>query len=553
MAGKPVSLLTGYHRSWFRGDLLAGVTVTAYLIPQVMAYAELAGLPAVTGLWAAAGALLGYAFVGSSRVLSVGPESTTALMTAAVLGASPAASANPAAFAAALALMVALICLLGWFVGFSAFADLLSRPVLVGYMTGIAVVMVVSQLDRLTGTTASGDSTGADLVSLVENIDGVHAPTLALGLATLAVLLLGSWAFPRAPVALIGMLGAAGVSVLLDLPGAGVEVIGTIPTGLPMPAVPAVGLGDVAGLVLPALGVALVGYTDNVLTARSFADRRQEAIDPRRELLGLGLANIGSGLMHGFPVSSSGSRTAIADAVGARSQVTSLVTLAATVAAIFTMGPVLAAFPSAALGAVVVYAAVRLIEIAELRRFAAFRRSELLLCVATIAAVLVLGVLQGVLIAIVLSVLDLLRRVARPHDAVEGTVPGVAGMHDIDDYPLAQQVPGLVVYRYDSPLFFANAGDFLRRAVRAVDGAQQPVRWLVLNTEAMVEVDITAADALETLRRQMTERGVTLALARVKQDLRDELKPTGLLDRIGADRIFPTLPMAVSAYESSQR
>ena len=271
-------------------------------------------------------------------------------------------------------------------------------------------------------------------------------------------------------------------------------------------------------------------------------------IDPRRELLALGAANVGAGLMQGFPVSSSGSRTAIGDAVGSRTQLTSLVTVAATVLAVLVARPVLAAFPTAALGAVVVYAAVRLIDVAEFRRLARFRSSEFLIAVATTVAVLVVGVLQGVLVAVGLSILDLLRRVARPHDAVEGFVPDIAGMHDVDDYPEASLVPGLMVYRYDSPLFFANAEDFRARARAAVAASETPVRWFVLNTEAVIEVDITAVDALESLRADLTGQGIVFAFARMKQDLRDELAPTGLLERIGEDHLFPTLPTAVEAY-----
>jgi SulP family sulfate permease len=252
--------------------------------------------------------------------------------------------------------------------------------------------------------------------------------------------------------------------------------------------------------------------------------------------------------MHGFPVSSSGSRTAIGHAVGGRTQLTSLVTVVTTVLAVFTLRPLLASFPTAALGAVVVYAAVRLVDIAEFRRLARFRLTELLIALATTGAVLIVGVLPGVLVAIGLSVLDLLRRVARPHDAIQGFVPDLAGMHDVDDYPSASVIPGLMVYRYDSPLFFANTEDFRRRALAAVAGADEPVRWFVLNVEAIVDVDIDAVDVLEELRKRLTGQGVVFALARMKQDLRDSLGRTDLLQRIGEDHLFPTLPTAVEAF-----
>jgi SulP family sulfate permease len=536
----------GYQRAWLRGDLVAGVTVTAYLVPQVMAYADLAGVPAVSGLWAAVGGLTAYALVGSSPLLSAGPESTTALMTAAALGAVGASSADRADLALALAMAVALLCLLGWFGHLSALAQLLSRPVLVGYMSGIAAIMVMSQLGKLFGTPTSAGGFLAEGRELVRHLDDVQVPTLVVGVVTLTVMLGGAALWPRAPMALVGMLGSTAAVSVLDLTDHGVKVIGDIPARLPAPGLPDVSGHDVLSLLGPALGIAFVGYTDNILTARAFATRRDERVDARRELLAVGAANLGSALMHGFPVSSSGSRTAIADLSGARSQLAGLVTVVVTLISVLVLGPVLAAFPTPALAAVVVYAAVRLVDVAEFRRYAAFRRSELLLALGTTVAVLLVGVLVGVLVAIGLSILDLLRRVARPHDAIEGFVPGLAGMHDVDDFPDAEPVPGLVVYRYDSPLFFANADDFHARARAAAAGVD--VRWFVLNTEAIVEVDITAVDALESLRHELVDRGIIFALARIKQDLRSQLAPSGLLERIGEEYLFPTLPTAVDAY-----
>ncbi|OIJ27635.1 SulP family inorganic anion transporter [Nocardioides luteus] len=541
----------GYQRRWLWSDLLAGVTITAYLVPQVMAYAELAGLPPETGLWACVGAMLVYGFLGTSRLLSVGPESTTALMTAAAIGATPAAAQDPGSFAATLALVVAAICVVGWLARVSVLAELFSRPVLVGYMAGIAVLMVVSQLDNLTGVQVEGDGVLSELASFVRNLDQVHLPTLLLGLGAAAAMIIGSLLAPRAPVALLGMLAATGLVALLG-EGHGLRLVGEISIRPPTPGLPDLDPGLLVSMLAPALGVAFVGYTDNILTGRAFAGR-DDHVDAHRELLALGGANVGSALLHGFPVSSSGSRTAIGHAVGGRTQLTSYVTAAATVAAVLLLAPVLEAFPQAALGAVVVYAATKLVEVGELRRFARFRRSELVLALVATVAVLVAGVMWGVLIAVGLSVLDLLRRVAHPHDAVLGLVPGLAGMHDVDDYPDAEEVPGLLVYRYDSPLFFANAEDFRTRALAAVDDAAWPVEWFLLNVEANVEVDITAVDALESLRRALADRGVVLAIARIKQDLRASLAPSGILDRIGEDHLFPTLPTAVEAYRRRER
>lgn len=538
-----------YERSWLRYDLLAGVTVAAYLVPQVMAYAEVAGLPAVVGLWAIMGPLLVYAVLGSSRQLSIGPESTTALMTAATVGSIAAGDpARHAAFAAALALVVGALCIIGWVGRLGFLADLLSKPVLVGYMAGIAAIMIASQLGKLTGIRVDADSFLTEIGFVISHLDEVHGPTLALAAGVLVFLLAASWVMPRVPVPLVGMLLAAGAVAVFDLRARGVAVVGNIPGGLPTPSVPNVSGSDVASLLLPAIGVAIVAYSDNVLTARSFATRNGYEIDSNQELLALGAANVASGVMQGFPVSSSGSRTVIGDSLGSRSQLYSLVALATVVVTLLFLRPVLAAFPTAALGAIVVYAATRLVDVAEFRRIARFRRSELMLAVATTAGVLALDVLYGVLLAIGLSILDLLRRVSRPHDGILGFAPGVAGMHDIDDYPDAIPVQGLVVYRYDSPLFFANVEDFKRRALASIDVAEPPAEWFLLNAEANVQVDITAIDALDELRQELTRRGIVFAMARVKQDLRGDLWSSGFVQSVGEDRIFMTLPTAVEAY-----
>ncbi|HSK95316.1 MAG TPA: SulP family inorganic anion transporter, partial [Euzebyales bacterium] len=432
-------------------------------------------------------------------------------------------------------------------------ADLLSRPVLVGYLTGIALIMISGQLEKITGVPVDGDTFAAELLSFAAGIDRVHLPTLLLAAAVLAFLLIGARLFPRAPIPLLAVLLAAGATALLTADALGVRVVGSVPQGIPVPALPSVTITDLTDLLLPAVGVAIVAYSDNVLTGRAFATRHSHPLDADQEMLALGAANVAAGLLQGFPVSSSGSRTVIGDSLGSRSQLSSIVTLLLVAVVLFVGGPVLAAFPTAALGALVVYAAIRLIEPAEFRRFARFRRSELALAVATTIAVLVLGVLYGVLAAVALSILDLLRRVSRPHAAVLGFVPGLAGMHDVDDHPGTTTVPGLVVYRYDAPLCFANAEDFRDRALAALDAAPAPVRWLVLNTEAIVEIDITAADAVQTLCDELDTRGVVLALARVTQDLLHDLRHSGLADRDHANRIFPTLPTAVAAFKEEQR
>jgi len=538
--------LREYRRAWLRGDFAAGCTVAAYLVPQVMAYATIAGLPPVVGLWAILPPLVLYAFLGSSRQLSVGPESTTALMTAVVVG--PAAGGDPdryAALAAGLALLVGLGCLGCWVLRLGFVADLLSRPVLIGYMAGIGVIMIVGQLERLTGVQVTGSSLPAELGSFATGAMSVHGPTVAVGGAALVLLFVVQWRWRQAPGALLAVILATMAVFAFGLEARGIEIVGPVPSGLPAPSLPP--LADLAGLVVPALGVLLVGYTDNVLTARAFAGRNGHSIDANQEFLALGWANAGAGAIGGFPISSSASRTALAVAAGSRTQAYSLVSVVWVLATLFLLGPVLALFPTAVLGAIVVFAATKLFDLRGFVRLGRFRRSELLLALVALAAVLAFGILFGILIAVALSVADMLRRVVRPHDAVEGVVPGLAGMHDIEDYPEAETIPGLVVYRYDSPLFFANADDFRRRALAAAT-ASSPANWFVLNMEANVTVDITALESVDDLRRELDQRGIVFALARVKQELLVELRAFGLAERVGEDRIFPTLPTAVAAY-----
>ena len=543
-------MLRRYERSWLRGDLLAGVTVAAYLVPQVMAYAEVAGLPAIAGLWAAVAPLVIYALLGSSRQLSVGPESSTALMTAAAVTVLIAGDQQHyAVTAAALALAVGVICLICWLARLGFLANLLSHPVLIGYMAGIAVLMIVSQLGKVSGIDVDGDSTLSEVRFFVAHLSEVHRPTLLVAAGTFVLLVAFQRFLPRWPGPLIAMVLAAAAVAVLNLDRFGVETVGSVPRGLPPITIADFTSIDLGTLLPAALGVTIVAYTDNVVTARAFAARRREEIDARQEFLALGAANLGAGLFSGFPVSSSGSRTVIGDAMGSRTQLYSIVSAAILLLTMLFLGPALSTFPLAALGALVMFAALRLIDLAELRRIARFRRSELFLALATTAAVLIFDVLYGIAVAVALSILDLLRRIARPHDGILGFIPGLAGMHDIDDYATSKQIPGLLVYRYDAPLFFANAEDFKSRAFASVEAADPPVEWFVLNAEANTEIDLTAVDALEEVRRTLADRGVVFGLARVKFEVREILESTGFIDRVGEDHVFMTLPTAVSAYQ----
>ncbi|MFN7677941.1 MAG: SulP family inorganic anion transporter [Cyanobacteriota bacterium] len=547
-------MITGrLGRTGTGGDGLAGLTVAAYLIPQCLAYGELAGLPPVTGLWAILPAMVLSPLLGSSPQLSVGPETSTALMTAAVVG--PLVAGDPqryGATASLLALLVALLCALGAALRLGFLADLLSKPILVGYLAGVAVLMVCGQLHALTGTGLRAD-TLADAVRQRLLVHGsVHGPTLILALTALALMLaLQRWA-PRWPGPLLAVLLATAAVPMLHLDRLGVAVLGSIPAGLPWPRLPSTALGaqGLQPLLAGALGIALVGYSDTVLTGRGFAHRGGYRLDANRELLALALVNLGSALFQGFPVSSSNSRTALADAAGCHSQRYSLVAAALTLLVLVGLRPLLSLFPRPVLAAIVVYAALRLIDPGAFLRLWRFRPSECLLALGTLAGVLLTGLLTGVALAVGLSVVVLFGRLARPHAAVMGEVPGLAGYHDVQDWEGVRTIPGLVLFRYDAPLCFANAEDFHRRAVAAVDGAAPPAEWLVLNAEAIVDIDSTAAEMLLELPRELAARGVRLALTRVKRELYAQLDGAGLLAVVGSEHVYPTIPTAVAAFRS---
>jgi high affinity sulfate transporter 1 len=539
------------RRAGLRGDVVGGLTVTAYSVPQVMAYSSLAGLPPQTGLWVVALTMVVYFVVGSSRLLSSGPESSTALLTAAIIA--PLAAGDPqryASLAALLALMCAACALIAWLLKLGFIGDLLSRPVLVGYMAGVAVIMITSQLGKVTGLEVAGDTFIAEIRSFWAGVQesGPAWPSVVMGLVVALLLIVLTPRFPRVPMPLIVVALAALVAAALGVEAADIPTVGAIEPRPPDIGLAGIVPADVITLVLPAMGVFIVAYTDNLLTARMLAVRHRQHISSNRELLALGASNLASAAVSGFPVSSSASRAVIGEASGARTQVSSLVAAGGVLVVLIGLPGVLGSFPVAALGGLVVYAATRLIDIAEFRRLWSFRRREFALAVGAGVSVLAFDILYGVIAAVVLSILELLTRVARPHSAVLGQAPGLAGWHDIDDYPGAAQVPGLLVYRYDSPLFFANADDFRRRVESAVDARDPRPQWLLLNMEANVEVDITGLDALERIRRHCADEGVIVALVRVKHDILEDLRRHGVGGRIGEDRIYPTLPTAVQAF-----
>ena len=541
--------LRGYNASWFRADALAGVAVTAYLVPQCLAYAGLAGAPPITGLWVAVAAMVVYALLGTSRQLSVGPESATAIMVAAAVA--PLAAGDPDRYlvlSASLAILVGIICIGAWALRLGFLADMLSHPILLGYMAGVALIMIGSQLGTITGIRLGDGGIPARLVELIGRLGEINPATLVLGASVTVFLLVLRRLMPLAPGTLIAVVGASAVVFVLGLEDQGVVLVGQVPGGLPTPSLPLVSFQDIAALVGSAAAIAFVSYSDVALTGRAFAVRTGEEIDPNREFLALGTANLAAGLTGGFALSASGSRTAIIDAMHARSQVAGLVAAGAVVIVVLVTPGLIALIPRAALAGIVIFAALHLIDVTGLVRLARFRSTEIGLAVAALVGVLAFDVLAGILVAIGLSVADLFARVARPPASILGRVPGLAGLHDIDDYPDAEQIPGLLVFRYDAPLCFANAQDFRSNVLAAVDAQPEPVAWLLLNAEAIVELDTTAVDALRQLARDLARRQVVFAMARVKQDLRRQLVRGKLMDVIDEERIYPTLPVALEAY-----
>lgn len=546
-------LLT-YQRPWLPGDVLAGLTVAAYLIPQCMAYGELAGLEPVTGLWAILPPMVIYAILGSSPQLSVGPESTTAVMTAAAIAPLIVSDgSNYASLAALLALLVGLVCIVGSIAQLGFLADLLSKPILLGYMAGVAIIMIAGQLGKIGGLDLSAPTLLGEVGEFLSKLSQIHPPTFLLATLVLGFLFTIQRVFPTAPGPLLAVLLATAAVALFHLDQYGVAVVGEIPAGLPYPALPEFSRSTLVSLLASAVGIAIVGYSDNVLTARAFATRHHYKINANQELLALGVSNLGNGLMQGFPVSSSGSRTAIGDSLGSKTQLFSLVAMIAVIGVLLFLRPILASFPKAALGAIVIFAATKLIELPDLIKLYHFRKSEFALAVITTVGVLATDILIGVAVAVGLSVIELFARMARPHDAVLGEVPGLPGLHDINDWEGAKTIPGLVIYRYDAPLCFANVEHFKRRALQAIETETTPVTWFVLNTEAIAEIDMTAADTLDDLRNELQTLGITFALARVKQDLYAQLKQCGLLERIGSEHVYLTLHTAIAGFEAAQK
>jgi high affinity sulfate transporter 1 len=535
--------LPGYRALAARRDLLAGVTVAALAIPSAMAYAELAGLPAVAGLYALLLPTLAYAFLGSSRQLIVGPEgSLSALVAAAVLALATAGSPEALELAGAMALLVAACFLIARVFRLGWLADYLSRPVLVGYIHGVAVVLIVGQLGKLTGIDVDAGDPIPQLVELGREIGDVSAPTLAVGAAALALLLTARYLTPRLPAALVVVIGAIVASKALGLDEHGVAVVGDIPAGLPDLRVPSPPWEDVVALAPAAAGLFLVSFADEVLTARSFAGRHGQHIRVDQELLAMSVASAAAGVTQGLPVGASGSRTAVNDSMGARSQIAGLLAAGAILLVLLFLTAPIAYLPKAVLGAVIITAAIGLIEPAVWRELANTDKVELTIAAVTAAGVIITGVLEAILFAVGLSMVDVVRRSARPHDAVLGWVDSLGRWADVARNNDAKVTPGVVVYRLDDRLFFANASYVKGRVQEALRGAPTVTTALVLDAEAMTHVDSAGLQALEDLAGTLEDDGIALHFARAKHPIADRLT-----ERVDGAHFHGTVRAAVQA------
>jgi SulP family sulfate permease len=545
----PVSEHLGAYRpSAGRRDLLAGLTVAALALPSGMAYAELAGLPPVAGLYALLLPTVAYTLLGSSRQLIIGPEGAlSAMIAASVLSLATAGSAEAAQLGAVLGLLVGALFVLARIARLGWVADYFSRAVLVGYIHGIALLLIVAQLGKLLGVPVSALDPVPQLVEVARELGDVSLITVAVSFCALAVLLPLRFLAPRVPGALIVVVASIAASSWLDLSAEGVATVGDVPAGLPDLGLPSVSFSEVGDLLPAALGIFLVALADGLLTARSFAGKNDQQIEAPQELLALGAANVAAGFSGGMPVGASGSRTAVNDATGAHSQVAGLLAAGAVaLILLFLTGPI-ADLPKAVLGAVIVSAAIGLVDPSAWRGLREIDSVEVAIAAVTAAAVVITGVLPAIAFAVGLTIVDVVRRSARPHDAVLGWAPELGRYADVSLHRDAQLTPGVVVYRLDDRLFFANAGYVKGRMREALRGAPDEPSWLVLDAEALSHVDSVGANALEEVARALKEQEVGLVVARMKAPVSERLEQAGAVETIGRDRFFPTVRAAVAA------
>ncbi|KVT71572.1 transporter [Burkholderia ubonensis] len=549
-----LALLADYRRAWLGRDLYAGVALTAVLVPVGMSYAQAAGLPAVTGLYASIAALLAYALLGPSRILVLGPDSALAALIAGAIA--PLAGHDPSraiALAAALALSAGTICVLIGVLGLGFVTDLLSRPIQYGYLNGIAVSLIVGRLPELLGLPAASSDMAAAVRQIARGLldHQVSVNACVLGAGALAAIALLKRVAPHWPAMLIAVLAATLAAQLPPLHGA--AAVGALPAGVPMPRLPAASLADVAALASGAFAVALVSLADISMLSRALAARAGDTPDRNQELVALGAANLLAGLMQGCAVSSSTSRTPVAMAAGAQSQVTNLVAAACIVLLLAVAPTLLMRVPRAALAAVVVYAALGIVDVRSVVRLYRMRRGECLISVLCFAGVIGFGVVPGVLLASALSLLSFVWRAWHPYDAVLGRLTGVRGYHDVARHPDAVQTPGLVLFRWDAPLFYANVEIFCEHLHAALRHAPSPASRVVVAAEPVTDIDVSAADRLVALADELRERGIALCFAEMKGPVKDRLRAYGLFDTFGEANFFPTVTDAVAHHVRQRR
>jgi high affinity sulfate transporter 1 len=546
-------MLATYRKGYLRDDLAAGLVLTAVLVPVGMGYAQAAGLPAIQGLYATIVPLLAYAVFGPSRILVLGPDSSLAGIIAAIVA--PLAALVPhdpgraMALAATLSVLAGLLCIVGGLLRVGFLTDLLSKPIRMGYLNGIALSVLVGQAPKLLGVPGGGD----DLFEQVGRVagavldGGTNPVALAIGLSSLALILACRRWSPRVPGILVAVVGATIAVGALGLDGA-VKTVGALPEGLPVPSLPAVSWDDVRALLPGALALAVVSFADMSVLSRTYALRRGHEVDGNQELVALGAANVATGFFQGFAVSSSSSRTPVAESAGARTQMTGVIG-ALCCAGLLVFAPnLLATLPIATLGAVVIAACTSLVDVSGVWRLWSLRRMEFALALVSFLGVALVGVIEGIFLAVILALAGFVWRAWRPYDAVLGRVDGLKGYHDITRYPHAKRVPGLVLYRWDAPLFFANAALFRKNVLHAIACAPTRVRWVVVAAEPVTDVDLTAADVLLELDADLTRLGVELCFAEMKDPVKDHLKRYGTFHALGPENFFPTLGQAVDSY-----
>ena len=546
-----VQIFGKYQAAWFAHDLMAGLVLTTMLVPVGIAYALASGVPGIYGLYATIVPLLAYALFGPSRILVLGPDSSLApVILAVVLPLSAGDAMRAVAIASAMAVVSGVVCVLIGVLRLGFVTELLSKPIRYGYMNGIALTVLISQLPKLFGFSIDGAGPLRDLVRITEGILGgkVNWTSFAVGASTLAVILLLK-PYKRIPGLLLAVVAATIVVGALNLDAtAGVKVLGPLPQGLPSFALPMISYSHLVDVIIGGCAVAMVAFADTSVLSRTYAAKTRTTVDANQEMIGLGAANLAAGLFQGFPISSSSSRTPVAEAAGAKTQLTGVVGAVAVALLLVCAPNLLKDLPSSALAAVVIAAAIGLFQFADLRRIFRIQQWEFWLSIVCFLGVAVFGVIPGIGIAIVIAVIEFLWDGWRPHYAVLGRVDGVRGYHDIKRYPAARQVPGLVLFRWDAPLFFANAELFHQRVLEAIAQSPTPVRRIIVTAEPVTDIDVTSADMLAELEHILTESGIELRFAEMKDPVKDKLKRFELFDRFGAADFYPTIGSAVDAY-----